>query len=203
MILGGMIPLCEGVRLHFNSIQGMAMDRSSFLREAASSNNLFKSFALAHWDAPPRCGAAPLNNALGDTRPLKKMKASQVLRHLEQLLAKNEGVEVVGTSAVNDILMLEFTVADPNSRLLLVSAAGAANLFLDLWDHHEPGSPQAIENPETAIHYRYRSNKDYESVDNFCWLGTHLTWKMYKVGVISSTEEKHYCEVFGAISRSA
>jgi hypothetical protein len=42
MILGGMIPLCEGVRLHFNSIQGMAMDRSSFLREAASSNNSIK-----------------------------------------------------------------------------------------------------------------------------------------------------------------
>ncbi len=41
MILGGMIPLCEGVRLHFNSIQGMAMDRSSFLREAASSNTGF------------------------------------------------------------------------------------------------------------------------------------------------------------------
>ena len=41
MILDGMVPLYEGVRLHFNSIQGMAMGRSSFLREAASSNNTF------------------------------------------------------------------------------------------------------------------------------------------------------------------
>jgi hypothetical protein len=38
MILGGMTPLYEGMRLHFKSNQEIAMDRSSFLREAASSN---------------------------------------------------------------------------------------------------------------------------------------------------------------------
>jgi hypothetical protein len=139
----------------------------------------------------------------GDTRFLKKMEATQVLDYLEKLLEKNKGVEVVGKSAGSDFLMLEFTVVDPNSRLLLVSAAGSANLFLDLWDKYEPETPQAIESPEQAIHYRYRSNKDCESVDNFCWLGAHLTWKMYKTGVISSVEEKRYCEVFGAVSRSA
>jgi hypothetical protein len=45
MILGGMTPLYEGMRLHFKSNQEIAMDRSSFLREAASSNSAFE------WDA--------------------------------------------------------------------------------------------------------------------------------------------------------
>jgi hypothetical protein len=156
-----------------------------------------------HFSVAARPTNAPVTLVVRRYGSLEKMKASQVLHHIEQLLAKNEGVEVVGTSSGSDFLMLEFTVPDPNSRLLLVSAAGAANLFLDLWDHHEPGTPQAVDNPETAIHYRYMSNKEYESVDNFYWLGAHLTWKMYKVGVLSSTEEKHYCEVFGAIRKSA
>ncbi len=131
------------------------------------------------------------------------MESSEILLYLQQLMEKNEGVDVIGISEGKDVLMLEFTVTDAGSRLLLVSAAGGANLFLDFWDHHEPGSPQAIANPEKAIHYRYRSNKEYEPIDNFCWLGAHLTWKMYKVGVVSSIEEKHYCEVFNAVSRSA
>jgi hypothetical protein len=37
MILGGMFSLDEGVRLRFITIQGLVMDRSSFLRDVASS----------------------------------------------------------------------------------------------------------------------------------------------------------------------
>ena len=46
MILGGMVPLYESVRLHFNSIKGMVMERSSFLRETASSNKMLHTDLL-------------------------------------------------------------------------------------------------------------------------------------------------------------
>ena len=131
------------------------------------------------------------------------MEPNNLLKYLKSLISINEGVEVVGLVGNNSCLKIEFVVSNESSRLLLVSAAEASNIYLDLCTHYEAGSSEAISNPEYSLHYRYRSNEAFEAIDNFCWLGAHLTWKMYKLGIIDSNEEKKYCKYFGAESRSA
>lgn len=40
-------------------------------------------------------------------------------------------------------------------------------------------------------------------MDQANWLGAHLAWAMFKMGVINAKEEKHFCSIFGAVSKSA
>ena len=131
------------------------------------------------------------------------MEPVDLLDSLKALFLKNEGVSVVEAIRSNDYFRIELTASNAASRLIIIEAAHAANVHFNVWVRYPPGSPEAIQNPEQAIQYRCSANKVYEAEDNLCWLGAHLTWTMYKTGIISGEEEKKFCEVFGAVSRSA
>ncbi|MGH1540028.1 MAG: hypothetical protein ACRBHB_06380 [Arenicella sp.] len=133
----------------------------------------------------------------------KIMEYRFLLNELEGLLCLNNGVSILNSSGNDDYLKLEFQVADANSRLLVHFSAYAANVKLDVWAHNSPDSEEGKKDPEGSLRYRYRTNKGDDAIDNFCWLGAHLTWQMYKAGVINSKYEKHYCKIFDAVSKSS
>ncbi len=144
----------------------------------------------------------PLNLALGE-KAHNPMEQVDLLERLKALFLKNEGVSVVEAVRSDDYFRIELTASNPTSRLLIIEAAHAANVHFNVWARYPVGSPEAIQNPEKAIQYRCSANKVNEAEDNLCRLGAHLTWMMYRIGIISGEEEKNYCEVFGAISKSA
>lgn len=130
------------------------------------------------------------------------MNSTVLLGNLEALIKKNVGVEIVRADGNEKYFRIGFTVVNPVSRLALVEAAGASNTRLNIWARFRSGSKEAVELPELSVQYEYMNNPVDESNENICWLGAHLTWIMYRSGAISEDEEKDYCEIFGAVSRS-
>lgn len=134
------------------------------------------------------------------------MDALRLLEEIETLLSHLDGVTVILTQATDDALILELTIASPESRLLLTYCAEAANINFQFWARFSPGTPEAKSDPEHAIQYRYSCSKSIDQLINpaekFKDLGAHLSWELYQLGAISAVEEKRYTELFNAVSRS-
>ena len=131
------------------------------------------------------------------------MKHDELLQNIRELLETNNGVNVTEVKGSQKYLEIEFTVTDAFSRLLVFSLAEATNILLAVWSKYELCSEESKLNPEEGLIYAFRSSSNTDALDEFSWLGAHLTWYMYKCGLIDTYEEKRYCKLFGAVSRSA
>ena len=132
------------------------------------------------------------------------MEYRLLLNNLEELLFMNKGISVLNSRGNEKQLEITFQVTDATSRLLIHYGAEASNVRLDTWAHHSPSSEEGRIDPDRGLRYRYKTNIDNDdAIDSFCWLGAHLTWEMYRTGVIDSKNEKLYSKIFGAISKSA
>jgi hypothetical protein len=131
------------------------------------------------------------------------MNPEDLLHNIKELLGCINGVNVIEVKGNLEYLEVEFTVTDALSRLLIFYSAEAANVTLAVWSKYDPCSEESKLNPEEGLIYAFRSGSNSGAIDEFSSLGAHLTWSMYKCGLISSNEEQRYCELFRAISRSA
>ena len=131
------------------------------------------------------------------------MKLEMLLNKIKELFHLLEGVTVLESHLTKNYFNIEFIVTNSRSRLLIVYLAEASNMKLNIWAAYDPCSEEAVENMEEAIHYSFYAKDDEDVDDQVNWLGAHLTWKMYACQFINSEQERKYCEVFGAQSRSA
>jgi hypothetical protein len=131
------------------------------------------------------------------------MNPDDLLQNIKQLLESNNGINVTEVKGNQNYLEIEFTVTDAFSRLLVFSLAEATNTLLAVWSKHDLCSEESKLNPEEGLIYAFRSGSNTDAIDEFSWLGAHLTWSMYRCGLIKSNEEKRYCKLFGAVSKSA
>ena len=130
------------------------------------------------------------------------MSHDELLQNLRELLEVNSGIKVTEAKGNQEYLEIEFTVADAFSRLLIYSLAEASNSLLSVWSKYDPCAENAQKNPEECLLYAFRSDSNLDVIDEFSWLGAHLTWSMYRCGLITAKEEKDYCKLFGAACRS-
>ncbi len=114
----------------------------------------------------------------------------------------NSGVVIYDSSADENGFKINFKVSDSLSRLILVHVAEAANIQLDICACFGVCSSEAQNDPDSAIMYCYNCSQATDVLDKLCWLGAHLVWKMHKVKVLNRAQEKQYCNLFGAVSRS-
>jgi hypothetical protein len=131
------------------------------------------------------------------------MNPEELLQNIKELLETNNGINVTGVKVSQKYLEIEFTVTDAISRLLVYSLAEATNALLAVWPKYDLCSEESKLNPEEGLIYAFRSGSNPNAVDEFGWLGAQLTWSMYRCGLINSNEEKRYCKLFGAVSKSA
>jgi hypothetical protein len=131
------------------------------------------------------------------------MRTDELLQQISELLEENNGVCVTNVKGNEKYSEIEFTVSDAYSRLLVFFIAEASNINLVVWCKHDPCSEESKLNPEESLIYAFRSGPNSDVTDEFNWLGAHLTWRMYRCGLINEKEEKRYCKLFNAVSRSA
>ncbi len=131
------------------------------------------------------------------------MNPNELLKYIKELIEVNEGVSVTSVRESPKYLELQITVTDAFSRLLVHALAEASNIDLALWVKDDLCSDSSKLNPEEGLIYAFTSAPDSNAAEEFCWLGAHLAWIMYRCDLISANEEKRYCEIFGAASRSA
>lgn len=131
------------------------------------------------------------------------MNPDELLKHIKELIEINEGVCVTAVKESPKYLELQINITDAFSRLLVYYLAEASNVVLAVWVKEDLCSESSKLNPEEGLIYAFRSSADSDPMEEFCWLGAHLTWIMYRCDLISADEEKRFCEIFGAVSRSA
>lgn len=134
---------------------------------------------------------------------INKMDDKQLIDIICELFFLMPGVSVIDKYLSEDIFKIEFTITNSKSRLLVVYLAEVSNTKLDLWAVFEPYTREAEANLEEAIHYRFSINDEGNAVDLSKWLSAHLVWQMYACHMIEPDQEKYYCQIFGANSRSA
>ncbi len=129
------------------------------------------------------------------------MNTDELLTYIKELIEVNEGIYVTAVKGSRNYLELEFQVTDAFSRLLVHALAESSNVDLAVWLKEDLCSESSKLYPDEGLIYAFRSGPDPD--EEFRWLGAHLTWTMYRCDLISAKEEKWYCEIFGAVSRSA
>jgi hypothetical protein len=121
---------------------------------------------------------------------------------LIELIGLNKGV-LLGDSKLHDTFFrVQFCVSDSKTRLLIHFVAEASNTNLNTYAKIHPCDLAPGMDPDAQLVYEYISNSE-ELKDQVCWLGAHLTWAMFKMGVINAGKEQEFCKCFGAVSRSA
>ena len=119
-----------------------------------------------------------------------------------ELIGLNKGT-LLGDSKFHDTFFrLQFSLIDSKTRLLIHFVAEASNTNLNTFAKIHPCDLTPDMDPDAQLVYEYRS-KSGDLKDQVCWLGAHLTWAMFKMGVINADKEQEFCNIFGAVSRSA
>lgn len=131
------------------------------------------------------------------------MEPDELLHNVHELLGTVEGIKIIHVKGNREFFDIEFTVTDEFSRLLVFYLAEASNTILAVWSNCDPCSEVSRLNLDEGLIYALRSSESSQSIDQLCWLGSHLTWKLYQCGLLTPYEEREYCKLFGAVSRSA
>lgn len=122
---------------------------------------------------------------------------------LIEIISLNQGI-VWGDSKLHETFFrLQFFVYDSKSRMLIHFVSEASNINLNAYARMHPCELEPDMDPDGALVYEYISKSGDDTMDQACWLGAHLAWAMFKMGVISADQEQDFCRSFGAVSRSA
>jgi hypothetical protein len=122
---------------------------------------------------------------------------------LMELISLNKGIVLGDSNFHEKLFLLQFCVYDSKTRMLIHFVSEASNTKLNTYARIHPCELKSNIDPDGELIYEYRSKTGEDTMDQACWLGAHLTWAMFKIGVISADKEREYCGVFGAVSRSA
>ena len=126
-----------------------------------------------------------------------------IYANLIDLMGLINGI-TLGDSKFNEsVFCLNFCVYDARARILIHYVSEASNTNLNVYATKHPGEIEPDLDPDSELIYEFRSKQSGDILDQACWLGAHLTWAMFKMGVIGADKEQEFCKIFGAVIKSA
>lgn len=121
---------------------------------------------------------------------------------LIEIISLNQGIVWRDSTILDTLFRLQFCVHDSKTRMLVNFVSEVSNISLYTYARMHPGELEPDADPDDELVYEYRSKPGGDVTDQACWLGAHLAWAMFKMGLITADQERDFCRAFGAVSRS-